>query len=109
LKKSVAFVKEAGVDYMDLYGRALVDIAIALINGYLFCAQASSKVDMKVAVAGNGNGEMIDMRRRKAILARRYITKSASKTAFLAELICSGDRSSFKDYEILVGPVPEEL
>ena len=109
LKKSIAFVKEAGVDYMDLYGRALVDIAIDLINGYLFCGQASSKVDMQVAVAGSGNGEMIDMTKRKAILARRYIMKKAPKIAALAKLICSGNRSSFDEYEALVGPVPEEL
>jgi alkylation response protein AidB-like acyl-CoA dehydrogenase len=107
LKKSIVFVKETGVDYMDLYGRALVDIAIDLINGYLFCGQASSKVDMKVAVASNGNGEMIDMASRKAILARRYIMKNAPKISALADLICSGNRSSFDEYEALVGPVPE--
>ena len=109
LKKSVAFVKEAGVDYMDLYGRALVDIAIDLITGYLFCSQASSKVDMKVGIAGSSNGEMIDMAKRKAILARRYITKNAPKIAALTELICSGNRSSFDEYGALVGPVPEEV
>ena len=107
LKKSIIFVKETGVDYMDLYGRALVDIAIDLIDGYLFCGQASSKVDMMVAVAGNGNGEMIDMASRKAILARRYIMKNGPKISALSDLICSGNRSSFDEYEALVGPVPE--
>ncbi len=38
---------------MDLYGRALVDIAIDLINGYLLCSQASTNVDMEVT-AENG-------------------------------------------------------
>src|SRR4030042_1304595 len=37
LKRAVAFVKENGNEYMDLYGRPLVDIAIDLIIGYLFC------------------------------------------------------------------------
>ena len=49
LKNAVAFVKENGNEYMDLYGRALVDIAIDLINGFLFCSQAGTKVDMQVA------------------------------------------------------------
>ncbi len=111
LNKAVAFVKEQGNEYMDLYGRALVDIAIDLITGYLFCGQASSKVDMDVAVAGDatsGNGEMIPMRQRKASVARRYITKNAPTISALAEMICAGDISTFKDYESLIGPVPTE-
>jgi hypothetical protein len=111
LNKTVAFVKEQGNEYMDLYGRALVDIAIDLITGYLFCGQASSKVDMDVAVAGDataGNGEMVSMRQRKAMVARRYITKNAPKISALAGMICAGDTSTFKDYESLVGPVPTE-
>ncbi|MHC4855414.1 MAG: acyl-CoA dehydrogenase family protein, partial [Planctomycetota bacterium] len=50
LIKCAAFAKEQGVDYMDLYGRSLVDTAIALIIGYYFCDQASTKVEMDVAV-----------------------------------------------------------
>ena len=109
LKKSVAFVKDNGNEYMDLYGRALVDIAIDLITGYLLCGQASTKVDMEVA-AGDGtadNGETIPMKQRKAMLARRYITKNAPKIAALTELICTGDKSTFRQYEVLVGPAPE--
>jgi hypothetical protein len=112
LKKSIAFVKEAGVDYMDLWGRALVDIAIDLINGYLFCGQASSSVDMETAVADNGQngrGQTISMKKRKAIMARRYISKNVPKIARLSDLICSGDKSTFSEYEALIGPVPEEL
>ncbi len=110
LKKSVAFVKENGNEYMDLYGRALVDIAIDLITGFLLCGQASTKVDMEVAAAENGqadNGETIPMKQRKAMLARRYITKNAPKIAALTELICTGDKSTFTDYETLIGPVSE--
>jgi len=105
LKKAIAFVKEHGTEYMDLYGRALVDIAIDLINGYLLCSQASSNVDM--AVAG-GNAQKISMKTRKAATARRYITKNAPKIASRVETICSGDKSTFTDYEALVGPVPAE-
>ncbi len=125
LKSSVAFVKENGSEYMDLYGRALVDMAIDLINGYLFCGQASTKVDMEVAAAAeNGpadNGERnpkrnkerlgtqtISMKKRKAMTARRYITRNAPKIAALAELIRTGDKSTFTDYEALVGPVASE-
>jgi alkylation response protein AidB-like acyl-CoA dehydrogenase len=111
LKESIAYVKEHGNEYMDLYGRALVDIAIDLINGYLFCGQASTKVDMQVHVAENGqadNGQTISMKERKASVARRYITKNAPKIAALAELIRTGDKSTFSDYEVMVGPVPAE-
>ena len=73
---------------MDLYGRQLVDIAIALIDGYLFCGQASSKVDMEVAVADNGDAEApktVQMTQRKEILARRYITRNAALIKKLAQ------------------------
>ncbi|UCC22715.1 MAG: acyl-CoA dehydrogenase family protein, partial [Planctomycetota bacterium] len=111
LNKAVAFVKEQGNEYMDLYGRALVDIAIDLITGYLFCDQASTKVDMGVVAAPGGtagDGEMIPMRQRKARIAYRYVTKNAPKISALVELICAGDRSTFTDYESLIGPVPVE-
>jgi hypothetical protein len=111
LKESIPFVKEQGNEYMDLYGRALVDIAIDLINGYLLCSQASTKVEMDVPVAENGsaeNGKTIPMKKRKAMLARRYITKNAPKITALTERIRSGDKSTFSDYEALIGPVPTE-
>jgi alkylation response protein AidB-like acyl-CoA dehydrogenase len=110
LSKSAAFVKENGNEYMDLYGRAIVDIAIDLIIGYLFCGQASTEVEMAVAAAANSqsdNGSTISMRERKAMVARRFITKNAPKIASLTELICSGDKSTFTDYEALVGGIRE--
>jgi alkylation response protein AidB-like acyl-CoA dehydrogenase len=108
LKEAIVFVKEQGNEYMDLYGRPLVDSAIALINGYLFCDQASTKVEMQVPVAENGqsnNGQTISMKQRKAMLARRYITKNAPKITAMVELIKTGDKSTFTEYEALVGPV----
>jgi len=110
LIKCAAFAKEQGVDYMDLYGRQLVDIAIALINGYLFCGQASSSVKMDVAVANNGQldaPKTVPMTQRKEVIARRYVTRNAALIKSLAEEILSGDKSTFKDYEALIGPVPE--
>jgi hypothetical protein len=103
LKNAVAFVKENGNEYMDLYGKALVDIAIDLINGFLFCSQAGTKVDMQVA--GDSSASM---KERKAIIARRYITRNAPKIASLTELICAGDKSTFTKYEAMIGPVPTE-
>jgi len=111
LKKAIAFVKEKGNDYMDLYGRALVDIAIDLIIGYLFCDQASTKVEMEVAAADNGQGNndsTLSMKERKAKVARRFVTKNAPKITSLIESICTGDKSTFTDYATLVGPVPTE-
>ena len=112
LKEAIGFVKEAGNECMDLYGRALVDIAIDSITGYLFCGQASTKADMEVAAAvengQSGNGERVSMKERKGMTARRYITKNAPKITALTELICTGDKSTFTDYEALVGPVPTE-
>jgi hypothetical protein len=111
LKDSATFVKENGNEYMDLYGRALVDIAIDLIIGFLLCGQASTKVDMEVPVAEDspaGNAQTIPVKERKAMLARRYITKNAPKIAALAELIRTGDKSTFTDYGALIGPVVSE-
>jgi 3-(methylthio)propanoyl-CoA dehydrogenase len=110
LFSSVAFVKQQGADYMDLYGRPLVDIAMDLIVGYLFCDYASSKVEMNVAVEDSDESkeQTIPMTKRKAIVARRFITKNAPKIAALAQLICSGDKSSFTDFAALIGPVPEQ-
>jgi alkylation response protein AidB-like acyl-CoA dehydrogenase len=109
LNAAIEFTKEQGNDYMDLYGRALVDVAIDLINGYLFCSQASTGVDMSVAIAGNSakNGQKVPMKQRKATLARRYVEKNAPKIKALTDLVRRGDKSTFSDYEALVGPVPE--
>jgi hypothetical protein len=109
LNAAIEFTKQQGNEYMDLYGRALVDIAIDLINGYLFCGQASTKVEMNVPVAGGTgkNGQTIPMKQRKLTLAKRYVEKNAPKIEALAALIRQGDKSTFSEYEALVGPVPE--
>jgi len=111
MTESIPVMKEQGNEYMDLYGRALVDMAIDLINGYLLCGQASTTVEMEVPVAEDGttqNGESIPMKQRKAMVARRYVTKNAPKIEALGKLIASRDKSSFTDYEALAGPVPTE-
>jgi hypothetical protein len=111
LKRAVTFVKHQGTEYMDLYGRPLVDIAIDLIVGYLFCDYASSKVDMDVPIdveAGESKEQTMPMKKRKAIVARRFITKNTIKIDALVQLICSGDKSTLADFSALVGPVVEQ-
>jgi hypothetical protein len=126
LRRAIAYVKENGPEYMDLYGRPLVDIAIDLINGYLLCSQASTNVDMQVAAEtcppyhpsevpspssdtlGRRDGTKIPIKERKAITARRFITKNAPQIKALTETICTGDKSTFQQYEVLIGPVPTE-
>jgi alkylation response protein AidB-like acyl-CoA dehydrogenase len=110
LRAAIEFTKAQGNEYMDLYGRALVDVAIDLINGYLLCGQASTQVEMNVPVAsdaGDKNSRTMPVKQRKALLARRYIEKNAPKIKALTDLIRQGDKSSFTDYEALIGPVPE--
>ena len=112
LREAIAFVKKSGVDYMDLYGRPLVDVAICLINGYLFLDQASSKVEYQLAVADNGDGKTgktMTMTDRKKIVARRYISRNVATIKALTEKVMTGDKSTFKQYEELIGPVPEDL
>jgi alkylation response protein AidB-like acyl-CoA dehydrogenase len=109
LRETIAFVKENGNEYMDLYGGPLVDIAIALINGYLLCGQASTKIDMLVPVADGGEGApTIPIKKRKATVARRYVSRNSAQIAALVGLVQAGDKSTFSDYEALVGPVPTE-
>jgi len=109
LQAAIEYVKSQGNDYMDLYGRALVDVAMDLINGYLFCGQASTKVEMSVPVASAAakNGQTIPIKERKALLAKRYIEKNAPKIKALTDLVRQGDKSTFAEYEALIGPVPE--
>jgi hypothetical protein len=96
---------------MDLYGRPLVDIAMELIIGYLFCSQASTKVEMEVPVyadGGRSEGGITSMKDRKKMVAKRYITRNSAKIKERAEIICAGDTSTFNEYAALVGPVPIE-
>ena len=109
MKRCVEFVKAKGNEYMDLYGRPLVDIAMDLIIGYLFCGQASTKVEMETAVSADGrrnNGGTMSIRERKKMVARRFITKNAAMIKQRGEIICSGDTSTFSRFGELVGPVP---
>jgi len=65
---------------------------------------------METQVAPNGQSDQpktIPMAQRKEMIARRYIARNAEKIRALTAEICSGDKSTFKEYEILAGPAPE--
>jgi alkylation response protein AidB-like acyl-CoA dehydrogenase len=106
--QAIAYIKDINEKYMDLYGRQLVDIAIDLIIGYLFCDQASTRVDMQVPVSGDtghADGKTVSMKERKTKVAKRFITRNATRIKALAEEICAGDQSTFSEYQCLVGPI----
>lgn len=85
--KGIAFVKAKGGEYMDLWGRKLVDAATAVLIGHLLLQQAAA-CDRKKAVA------------------RRFITLGAPTIKRDIDLVCSDDRSAIDNYELIAGPVP---
>jgi hypothetical protein len=83
--RGIAFIKERGGKYMDLYGRPLVDSAIAVLVGHLFLKQAL-------------------LSERKRHVARRFITLNVPTIRRDTEWILSGDESVTDELEILAGP-----
>ncbi len=87
VQKGIAFVKERGSEYMDLYGRRLVDSAIAVLVGHLFLGQATASD-------------------RKRSVTKRFIGQHLPTIRRDIDLVCSGDVSALQDYNTLAGPVP---
>ncbi len=85
IAKGIAFVKEKGPDYMDLYGRKLVDSAISVLVGHFFLAQAESN-------------------ERKRIVARRFIESNEPAIRRDIDRVLSGDTSVMDEFEVLAGP-----
>lgn len=85
--KGIAFVKAKGGEYMDLWGRKLVDAASAVIIGHLLLQQAKAND-------------------RKKAVARRFIAMNAPTIERDINLVCSDDRSAIDSYELIAGPVP---
>ncbi len=85
--RGIAFVKGRTPDYMDLYGRRLVDSAIAVLVGHLFLRQA------------------VDSDRKKHV-ARRFIDAHLPNIRRDIALVCSGDTSVMDQFETLAGPPP---
>lgn len=86
----IAFVKEQAGDYMDLYGRKLVDAAITVLIGHLLLQQATAN-------------------ERKRLVARRFIESNLATLHRDMTLLRSGDKSALEDFETLAGPVPEAV
>jgi len=88
LAEAVAFVKEqGGTEYMDLYGRKLVDMGVILLVGALFCDHAAAS-------------------EAKKTVASRWLAAKLPELRMNKHLICSGDRSIMTDFQTLAGPVP---
>jgi len=88
LDEAVAFVKaQAGSEYMDLYGRKLVDMSCALVIGALFCDHAVAS-------------------ERKLAVARRWLFAKLPEVRMNRDLVCSGNQAVMTDFPALAGPVP---
>jgi len=85
--KGIAHVKAKGGEYMDLWGRKLVDAAVAVLISHYFLHQA------------NAND-------RKKAVAKRYINMTMPTVQRDIDLVCSDDRSAIDDYALIAGPVP---
>jgi len=125
LVEAVGFVKDQpGTEYMDLYGRQLVEAAVTLIVGHLFIQQAAAEPARRddftqIPVhnhnknssnsSDNDSQDTIPYRtvqHHKKVVARRYITHNDSRITMLTAEIKCADRSTMTDYDTLVGPVP---
>lgn len=85
--EAIAFVKDRGVDYMDLHGRRLVDAALTVLIGHLLLGQAEAN-------------------ERKKLVARRFIETNLGTLHRDITMVCSGDTGAIDNYEIIAGPVP---
>jgi alkylation response protein AidB-like acyl-CoA dehydrogenase len=84
MDEAVAFVKAhpESNTYRDLHARKLVDLAIDVLVGALFCDQATAS-DKKVRVA------------------RRWATLKLPRMRALAAEVCSGESSTLTDFDAL--------
>ncbi|MCP4590226.1 MAG: acyl-CoA dehydrogenase [bacterium] len=83
--EGVAFVRGRGNEYMDLYGRKLVDAAAAVLIGHLFLRQAEDS-------------------QRKRLVAQRFIDREMPTLRRDLELVCSGDRAPLEHFDAIAGP-----
>jgi alkylation response protein AidB-like acyl-CoA dehydrogenase len=87
LQECIDFVKSQGMEYTDLVARKLVDFALGLIIGALFCDYATAKEE-------------------KLALAKRWIALKSAEAEMQKRIILSGDRQIIDDFDVLAGPVP---
>ena len=79
--------EQPGTSYRDLYARRLVDMAIFLVVGSLFCDQAAAS-ETKLAVA------------------RHWLAWRMPELHMCRDQCCSGVKAVVDDFETLAGPVP---
>lgn len=88
LQDALTIVKQNGVEYMDLYGRKIVDAACDIYLGYLFMRQALHS-------------------EKKKEVAERFINQRLPLIEANCKLIRSGDKSTFDKFDKIVGPPPK--
>ncbi|MCO6439119.1 MAG: acyl-CoA dehydrogenase family protein [Phycisphaerae bacterium] len=84
--EGITFVKEQGTDYMDLYGRKLVDAAATVLIGHFFLRQA-------------------ERNERKRLVAARYIRCGLQSLQADMNMLLSGDRSAMQEFETIAGEI----
>ncbi|MFH0963315.1 MAG: acyl-CoA dehydrogenase family protein [Planctomycetota bacterium] len=85
-ESALAFVKDKGSqEYTDLVARKLVEVACDLIIGYLLLDQARHD-------------------KRKALLASRFVTEAAPRARMKMTLVRSGEDSSLRALDAIIGP-----
>jgi alkylation response protein AidB-like acyl-CoA dehydrogenase len=89
LQEAVAFVKTqpGGNAYRDLYARRLVDTAIYLVVGALFCDHATASP-------------------KKLVVARRWAGEKLVQIRMLKEQVCSGATLPINEFETLASQLP---
>ncbi|MCG3179466.1 MAG: Crotonobetainyl-CoA dehydrogenase [Phycisphaerae bacterium] len=88
LAECIAFIKsQPGTEYMDLYGRKLVDAAIDLLVGYWFCRDVAADPS-------------------RLAFAKRWVNTRLPRIEYLRGLILSGDRQTMEEFDALAGPIP---
>jgi alkylation response protein AidB-like acyl-CoA dehydrogenase len=87
LSEAVVFTKSQMGSYRELYSRKLVDMAIYMVIGSLFCQQAMSSA-------------------KKLSVAKRWLADKMPQVRMLKEQACSGDQCVINDFDVLAGPVP---
>ena len=88
MNECIAYIKAAtGNGYKDLSARRLVDIALHLIVGALFCDYAT-------------------VNEKKKAVARYWLSWRLPEMRMLKERICSGANQPVDEFAALAGPVP---
>ncbi len=109
--EAIRYVKGHGVDYMDLYGRKLVDAAVTVLVGHLLLQQAAGSDRMQSRLhpadqdRSDGSGSGLDTDRKK-LVARRFIDTNLATLRRDTALVRSGDKSALTDFATLAGPPP---